>query len=169
MAILGLVVTLLGAGMAAYSSYQQGKDAANIAAMNARQQENAANLANQTAELQKTQTKIAADRHRKEVQKILSSQRAAYSKAGVDINEGTPLFTATDTAAEGELDAMAIELAGSIEEANIISQASQYNFDAKMSGMRGQSAKAAGTIGAGSSLLTGLGQFASGYKTAYGS
>ena len=159
-----LIVSLLGAGISAYSSYEQGRQANQIARMNADAQEKAAGLAQQQAELQRTQTKIAADRQRKETQRILSSQRVSYSKAGVDPGTGTPLLTAEDTLTEGEKDAMAIELAGSIEEANIMAQSSQYRLDAKMSRMRGSNARTAGNLQAGSSLLTGLGQFGSGYK-----
>lgn len=162
-AIVGLAVSLLGTAASAYSSYQQGKDAAAMASLNAKIAADNASLEAQKLQTQKTLNKVAEQRLRKEGEKLKSAQRVAYSKSGVDPGSGSPLLTIKETASDIEMDAQTLRLAGSMEEANIVAQRSQYKIDEKMALMRGSQAKTAGTIGAGSSLLSGIGQFAA-YK-----
>jgi hypothetical protein len=88
--------------------------------------------------------------HRERVRKLISSQRAAYGKSGVDTT-GTPLLVLEDTAKQGELDALAIRYGGDVEEARRKSEASLYK-------LQGNTAKTSGYIGAGKSLLSGYGR-----------
>lgn len=157
--VLFAITSLLSAGFSAYQSIQQGKDRAGMASYNALIARQNADLALQKQELQKTQTRIAEKRQREENRKFLSAQRSLYGKAGVQM-EGTPLLTLQDTAMEGELDALAIRYAGSIEEANIVAQGSAYRQEAQLAKMRGEGYSAAGYAGAGSELLSGISQFA---------
>ena len=52
----------------------------------------------------KKQSEVEAAKITKEKGKTISAQRAAYAKAGVRLDEGTPLDVMADTAAEYELD-----------------------------------------------------------------
>lgn len=88
--------------------------------------------------------------HRERVRQLLSQQRAAISRAGVTI-EGTPLLATLDTIEKGEMDALAIRHGGQVEAKRKLSQASVSRFE-------GQQARQASRIGAGTTLLTGLGR-----------
>ena len=56
--------------------------------------------------------------HRDKLRKLLSSQRALYAKAGVDLSSGSPLLVMEETAAEGEKEALAIRT-GAQEESSL--------------------------------------------------
>jgi hypothetical protein len=156
---IAAIASVFSAGVAAYSAYSQGQAQANMAEYNALIARQNADLALQKEELQKIQTRITEKKQREQTQRLLATQRSLYGKAGVTF-EGTPLLVMSETAAEGEIDALAIRYAGSIEEANIIAEQSAYRQDARLARMRGSAAKLAGNIGAGTALLTGLSQFA---------
>ena len=70
--------------------------------------------------------------------------------------EGSPLELMSETAAEGELDALMIERTGAVS-------AQRYGEEATLSRMKGSSAKRAGYWGAGTTLLTGASRAASSY------
>jgi len=156
---LAAIATVLSAGTTAYSSYQQGQAQQSMSSYNALIARQNADLALQKQELQKMQTKITEQREREKTERFISEQRALYGKGGVT-TEGSPLLVMADTAAQGEVEALAIRYAGSMEEANIIAQGSGYRQDAELARMRGGAASKAGSIGAGSALLTGVSQFA---------
>lgn len=162
--IIAAATSLVAAGVGAYSSYSQGRDAARMASYNVLIARQNADLAAQRLDIQKTQTRIAEKRHREKTEQLLGAQRTLYGKAGVETTTGTPLMTFEDTAAEAELDALAIRYAGSAEEAEIIAQGAGYTQQAQLAKMRGISARQAGNYGAGSELLTGIGRFASAYS-----
>ena len=63
--------------------------------------------------------------HREKVRKLLSSQRASYGAAGVDM-AGSPLLVLEDTAAQGEMDALAIRYGGKVEAGQKLSQAELF-------------------------------------------
>ncbi len=87
--------------------------------------------------------------HRDKLRKLMSSQRALYAKAGVDLSSGSPLLLLTETAEEGERDAIRIRH-GAKEESNL----GKYY---------GRQARRAGATTSGSTLLTGLGSTAMNY------
>ena len=94
--------------------------------------------------------------HRERVRKLISSQRAAYGASGVDI-EGSPLLLLEDTAAQGEMDALAIRYGGEVE-------ASQKRSQAELYELQGKNAKKASYYKAGSSLLSGGASIAKTYS-----
>ncbi len=76
--------------------------------------------------------------------RLMASQRALYAKAGVDLSSGSPIEVLSHTAALGEQEALNIRIGG--QEASALG-----NFYARTT-------RTAGKIGAGATLLTGLGQ-----------
>jgi hypothetical protein len=86
---------------------------------------------------------------RLETKKTLATQRALYAKAGVDITSGSPLLIMTDTAEEGERNAMEIRSAGKRE--------------AKLMRYYGRQAKSSANTQAGATLLTTMGNTANQY------
>jgi hypothetical protein len=81
------------------------------------------------------------------VRKLLSSQKAAYGKSGVDL-AGSPLLALQETVEQGELDALAIRYGGDVD-------ASRNRSAAEISRMEGKAARTSGYLQAGSTLLSG--------------
>ncbi len=81
------------------------------------------------------------DRAREQARRLLAAQRVGYAKAGVT-PEGSPLEVAADTAAQQEIDALAIRWGG------------RQRAEAFRSA--GTSALVGGLGGAGGALLTGV-------------
>jgi hypothetical protein len=91
----------------------------------------------------KEATQVAAydeAQSRDRAKRLLGAQRAAYAKAGVDMS-GTPLDVTADTAAQQEIDALAIRWGGQQRAAGFRAQ--------------GQQSLIEGVSSAGSSILSG--------------
>ena len=106
-----------------------------------------ADIAADDARAAQMKARFEEDAHRQRVKKIISSQRALYGASGVSM-EGSPLLVMEDTAAQGELDALAIRYGGEIESARKRSESSLLK-------MRARDIQTAGYISTGSSLLSG--------------
>jgi hypothetical protein len=126
--------------MGAAGSIQQGQAEQEAADYNA-------DVARQSAQASLDKADYDETIHREKVRKLLSSQRAAYGAAGVDM-AGSPLLVLEDTAAQGELDAKAIRYGGEVEAKQKLSQAEIYE-------LTGKNAKTASYYKAGASLLSG--------------
>ncbi|MBT9138744.1 MAG: hypothetical protein DDT31_01319 [Syntrophomonadaceae bacterium] len=159
MSVVAAVASVASAAIGAFSSISAGRAQARMAAYNARIANQNAELAIAQMDIAKKQKEIMAARHRRGVEKTLGAQRAAWSKAGVDM-AGTPLLVAAETEFEADLDAMAIRYAATVEQGQLLAQAAGQRQEATLQRMAGRAAKTAGYIGAGTSLLTGAGQAA---------
>lgn len=91
----------------------------------------------------------AEAKNRLENKRILSTQRALYAKAGVDMSSGSPLLIMSESAAEGERESMDIRTAGKRE--------------ARLMRYYGRQAKSSADAQAGATLLTTLGNSANQY------
>lgn len=121
--IIALAVVAIAAatsGYAASTSMAAQRDAANY---NAAVQKNQAAAATQ-------QSQFDAQRIRDRNARILASQQAGYSKAGVDISSGTAQDVYYDSAINGELDALAALYTGRVSANNSISRAGLYGMEA---------------------------------------
>jgi len=146
-----LYMALASTAVAAGSAVYQGQQANKTAKYNAQVSEQNAIAAQQ---------KAAYDEklHRERVRKLLSSQKAAYGKSGVDM-AGSPLLVLQETVEQGELDALAIRYGGSIE-------ASRNRSAATLARMEGRAARTSSYAQAGSTLLSGGSQAADRYNKA---
>jgi len=81
---------------------------------------------------------------------LMGRQRSLYAKAGVDITSGSPLLIAVSTAMQEEEEQQRIKTSGE-------SQATMQRY-------AGEVAEYAGTTGAMTTFLTGLGQAGLGYE-----
>ena len=146
---VALALSLAGSAFGAYGQIQQGKAAKRAADYNAAIQRNQAIAAKQKAEFD-------ADRQRQVAAAQRAQARAGFAKGGV-VMEGPPLLVLESSAEQAELDAQAILYGGDV-------QATGYEAQANLSEMEGASAKKAGYIGAGTTLLTGAGKAGSLYE-----
>jgi len=145
---IATVTAVAATGVSAVSQIQQGKEQQKWSEYNAAVAERDAKAATAAAGYE-------ASQKRKETERLLGRQRALYGKSGVTM-EGSPLELMSETAAEGELDALMIQRTGAVS-------AQRYGEEATLSRMKGSSAKRAGYWGAGTTLLTGAGSAASSY------
>jgi len=120
------IMMIAGVLISAYGQYES-----------ARQQEK---WAEYNAALSKHEAEIETQRMEREKLKLLSRQRAAYSKAGVQLT-GTPLEVMEETAKEVERDILLTRYSGAI--------------GSKAYQARGAMARQRGMWEAGSTLLTG--------------
>jgi hypothetical protein len=138
----GIEIALMAAStaIAAGSAVMQGQQASSAAKYNA-----------QVASVQAQQARDAAAyeeaRHRERLARALGAQRAGYAHAGVAA-EGTPLLAAADSAAQGELDALAIRYSGD-------AAAARANSEAALQRLYARNYATSGYMNAGGSLLTG--------------
>lgn len=143
-----LATAVIGTGISAYSSYREGQDAAEASRYNAE-------ISRQNASMVEASGALDAARQRKQVSRLIGTQKALYGGAGVELT-GSPLDVMINTAAEGELDAQIIEYNTKVKSMGMMSQAA---YDEKLAGIYERS----GIFKAGSTLLTQGSQIALGY------
>ena len=145
-----LTTAVVGAGMSAFGQYREGMDAGEASRYNA-------DISRQSAEMTETSGALDAERQRKQVSRLVGSQKAKYGASGVELT-GSPLDVMIGTATEGELDAQIIEYNTKVKARGYQSQA---EYDEKLAGIYERS----GIIKAGSTLLTQGAQIGAGYLT----
>ena len=134
-------VMLVLAAVAAYASYEQGQQAQEVQKYNAKVNENRA--------IEETQrAAFDAARSREQSRRVLANQRAVYGASGVDIAAGSPLLVMADSAKQAELDAQIILSGGQARSSDAIARANIARY-------QGTAAARAGSIQAGTTLLSG--------------
>jgi hypothetical protein len=96
-------------------------------------------------------------REAKEADRRMGTLRAQLGASGAVSTAGTPLLLQTTQAEESELQNLTIGYEGATEASRARSVASQYRMEGQMAKARGKSARTAGYLGAGTTLLTGFG------------
>lgn len=137
--------TAVGAGVAAYSSYQAGQATKRLMNFNAK-------LAEQDAMVRERDGRILANAQRDQNRRLLARQRALYGAAGVDMT-GTPLLVEAEQAGQLEMAALEVERSASIE-------AGRARQQAVIDRMQGKAAARSGALNAAGTILQGAGQSA---------
>lgn len=129
-----------GAGFSAMGSMRAGKAQQKMAQYNAQ-------IAEYQAMDALARGRQAEQRLRTDVKGVIGSQRAAFAASGVDINDidSTAVNVQADTAALGEMDALAIRLNAAREAWGYTSQAQDSLYRGKLARMEGSN-RAVGTI-----------------------
>lgn len=148
--VAGLILSVVGTAASAVGQMQAGKSQEEWNKYNAEVSRQNAIAARQSAEYD-------AERTREAGEKLKARQRVLYAKSGVSL-EGSPTDVILGTTEDIEMDAMAIIRRGLIA-------GQQYESQAALSEMQGSAARTSSYYGAGSSLLTGIGDVASRYKS----
>ena len=148
---------ILGTGLGVISSIRQGS--AQAAAL--KSQAAGARYNQQVAEMNAQSVERARDYQtqlqREKNQRLLGAQKVGYGKGGVTM-EGTPLEVMADTASDQEKDIIAQRYNYDIQSWRYRSQGGQYGFEADRSMSMAGGATTAGYLGAGTTLLTGVGR-----------
>lgn len=107
----------------------------------------------------------AARDYKKQVNRMIGSQRAAFAAQGVDVGYGSAADIQADTATQGELDILTIR-------SNAFREAWGYKVEANNYTAQGQFAEMGGNMQANNTLLTGgvaaLGSGLQAYSATYG-
>jgi len=150
-AIVGIVVSLLGAAVNAYAMYESAQTQSKVLKYNAREAEKQAEIERQK-QLFQAQQQAEADRRTR------AAARAVQGASGIEVGEGSSLLVDIDSARQAELNYQAIRYAGDVR---VRALSAQSALDRAMAGNVSQQ----GSIGAGATLLSGLGSAAQDYRT----
>lgn len=137
-ALIGLQVA--GTALSVIGAIQQGKAEQQSAIVNTE-------IANRNANIAESNAKAEEETTRRRQLQARGSQRAAISASGITL-EGSPLDVLESTAIEQELEALSIRNRGQTE-------ASNFRTEAEFSTQRGNAARKASQIRAGTALLSG--------------
>lgn len=89
--------------------------------------------------------------YRRQQSRLMAARRAALGASGIEASTGSPLLVSQDFAGEAELQALRIRNAGDVS-------ATRLEQQAGLTRAEGASARTAGFMRAGSSLLSGFGE-----------
>jgi len=143
-AMASLAVSAIGVGVSAMGQAQQGKATNTIAQRNAQIQLRDAEIAKQNAEFNASMKEKQDDQRRR-------AMIAKQGGSGVVAMEGTNLVALAEQEFIDDMNAQLIRRGGQI-------QAQGLQDQAVLTSASGTIARKAGMVGAGSSLLTGVGQ-----------
>ena len=143
-AITGVSIAAVGAGLSAYGAISAGQSQKQAADYNAKVEKNNAFAANQQAKFDANQI---SDRTRRNV----ANQRAAMAASGFDDNTGSFIDVTSDTKHQGELDRLSRIYEGRLGVNRAMSQSQLDTFS-------GNAAVNASYFGAASGVLAGAGQ-----------
>jgi hypothetical protein len=149
-----LVTSIVGTGVAAYGTYQQGQQAAQQARSQAAWNRYNAQLADREKQVVREQSRFKADKLAREKRAFQARNRAAAGAAGVEF-EGSPLLVAEDNAAQFTREELNIRQAGARGIQSLESRSILDTFKAKAASSSAKGFARAGAIGAGAGLLQG--------------
>lgn len=141
--VLG-VMAVAGAATSAVGTYTAGQAKASADDYNAK-------VADNNAKMLQQQAAAESERVRDRGRRILATQRAALSAAGIDVDSGSPVDVGYDSGIQAELDRLTALYRGDVSSTSETAQASLYRSSAR-------DARICGALGAGGTLLGGLAQ-----------
>lgn len=158
---------VIGAGVTAYGIHEQGVASNNAAKYNSEVAANNAKISTQNAAYAGAEgdqnTAVAQMKTRAEIGAIKASQAAS----GVDVNSGSAVDVRSSAAETGELNAINIRSEAARKAYGYQTEAAGYSGQSGLDKSAANNAEAAGDIGAGASIIGGLGKAGEDY-TKYG-
>lgn len=137
---LTTALAIAGTVASAAGSIYQGQQQAAASEFNA-------SVARQNAQISQQRADAEADRHRRQIARLMGAQSTAFAASGVT-GAGSPVEVLADTAAEGALDERLIRYGGALD-------ARAFETEARMEEFQARQARIGGFVGAGTALLTG--------------
>ena len=138
-----LIIKTIGVAVSVFGQVQQGKTANVVAQRNALIQSRNATIAQQNAEFN-------AKLQEREARRRRSKSIASLGGSGIDVYEGTNLIALAEQEFVDDMNVQLTRRGGAIEASNLQQQAA-------ITSAQGTASQRAGYMGAGSSLLTGVG------------
>lgn len=167
LAAAGLAVAAIGSAVSGYGVVSSGNAQKAAASYQAQVAQNNAAIAgmNANAAIATGNTKLQAAQENNAQQ--MGEVRAAIAGGGIDINSGSALREQQGLAQVQQLNNATIVSNAARSAWNYRNQGADYTAQAGLDLEKGEQAQTAGLIGGFSSLLSGAGQFASGYNKAF--
>lgn len=159
MSWVATAIAVVAAATGAYSAISQGQAQSRMSAYNAMIAKQNATLAAKQIGIARTEKGITEAKSMSNANRVLASERAAYAKAGVNL-EGSSLMVEATTQSNAELDALAIRYAGTVEQSQILANVAGQKQQEMLEKMKGKMYSQAGYAQAGNSLLTGASKVA---------
>lgn len=153
------LLTVASMGMQAIGAIQQGNARAAQYEQEKQAQERNAQIAQENANIAARQGAANEEAQRRKAAIMAGEQRAAIAQAGIDTS-GTATDLTEQSASLAELDALNIRYNASLQQASYLNQAGQASWAAENAGANASTARTAGWLNAGASVLSGLGGYA---------
>ena len=147
--IIAAVFSILGSAVSAYGQIKQGQQAEGVGRYNAQ-------VAEQQAASGRQAAAADAETKRRQMDRILGTQRARYGASGVT-SEGSPLLVMMQSEEEAALDVARVRYGGD-------AQAYGLEAEARLQKFRGKAARRQSYLGATGSLLQGVAGAAGAFK-----
>lgn len=160
LADVGMVASIAGAGLGAIGSLQSGKASSAAADFNSKVAANNAQIAQQNATWTAEEGEANAAKSEQKTRAGVGAIKAAQAANGVDVNSGSALDVRSSAASLGELDAITIRSNAARTAYGQQTQAASDTAQSNLDKSQASNSETAGEIGAGSSLLGGLGSAA---------
>lgn len=153
----------VGAAVTAYGRYQQGQSESDRLNFQADIAEDNADLVEYSVKAAKSAGKRAERKHGQKVRQIIGKQRVSYAGRGVDVSAGSPAEVIDETRLHGEDDAAVIRYNSAMQVWGLNRRAANYRQQASLYRMGADDARIAGSLAAGTTLLTGLATIGTNY------
>lgn len=152
-----LGASLLSTAVGVYGQVQAGQAQAGQARYQAQVAENNRIIAEQQARDAEMRGQMAEDARRDQTRALIGRQRTALAANGVMVDDGSALDITSDTAAQGEVDALTLRANAAREAYGYRAQGSNFLADAGLQRARADAAIPASMVWAGATLLSGAG------------
>jgi hypothetical protein len=152
-----LGASLLSTAVGVYGQVQAGQAQAGQARYQAQVAQNNRIIAEQQARDAEMRGQMAEDARRYQTRALIGRQRTALAANGVMVDDGSALDITSDTAAQGEVDALTLRANAAREAYGYRAQGSNFLADAGLQRARADAAIPASMVGAGATLLSGAG------------
>jgi hypothetical protein len=161
--VIGLVTSIAGAGLTAFSSIKSGMEQSEAMKAQAEGARYNQRVAEQNALATEQAGAFAERQARLKAIRLGGTQAASYAKAGV-LPEGSPLDVMAETAMLEEQDILATRYNYQVQASRYRSQAGFYGYEAQRQDALSGSPILGGFLKAGTSLLTTAGGLAKGWN-----
>lgn len=151
------------AAVQAIGTLSQSRAQADTARAQAQALDYNAAVARQNAQIATEQTVQREQTQRRQARAVMGRQAAALAQSGVGLS-GSALDVADQSGLFAELDALNIRYEGALQSRGYLAQSSADEFQAGRYREQAKSHRTAGLLGAGASLLAGVGKWYSGSK-----
>ena len=163
LASLSIAASVVSAGLQGISAFQSGKSQAAIAGYQAALSDRDAAVAKMQAQDALMRGEDEKTQLRERLSILEGEGRASFGASGVVLGEGSPLDWAMDLAEQGQDEEAVIDYNAQMEAWGFRNQAAGHTASAGISRASAANAYTSGVLGAGTSVLGGIGSVADKY------
>lgn len=159
-AAIGLAVSAVGTGVAAYGAIQQSNAASDAANYNAQVAANNQKIAQQKASAAAAAGDAQAAATQQKTRATVGAIAAAQAAGNIDVNSGSAVDVRSSSAELGELDAISVRQKAAQTAYGYQTDATSFQDQSNLDTSQAENASAAGGVSATGSILGGVGSAA---------